>query len=424
MHTYSYHQRWLRTMVPTGKRILLIAPEAAEPLFAALQPAQGSMLLATAALLTQLPEQTTFDTIITQADFLTQTEHPLSNIALLERLFHAQTRWICLRRRTIASIARRTRMPHSGNLSQTAYHALIAAGGYELCMTSYGPFITHQNGLATMSNGIIAATPGLRILSQEMAYIIRQQPRRNIPTEPSVSIIMPCRNEAGSVAQAIARMPRLAPHTELIAIEGNSTDDTRQALYKAATTRTDITIHVMVQSGSGKQNAVVEAAAQARGDIIIIFDGDMTLAPEDLVHFYRPLKEGRADCTNGSRLLLPMRPGAMRWPNWCANILIARLMSWPLGQRVTDTLCGTKAVWRTDYEESLRAPVSFWKLDPFGDFAFLLSCSAQSGKILDIPTTYYSRIYGRPLQGSFRYGLRLWRIGIYALIIRFFRPNP
>lgn len=426
--TYAdrYRIRWMRTMVPLQMRIAWInCPH--EDLFNALEPAVGSIMIVLPTIdeaetlnnqLQAVPDTPTFDIIITESDFLTTTQHPLARIALINRLFHEHTRWICYRTHGIGRLFKRTL-----TLSQAAYHALIAAAGYDRITQSFSGITTRGGIAADIINGIVAATPGLRIFSTEMAYILRQQPQRPLDTKPSVSIIMPCRNESGSIAHAVARMPQLGSHTELIAIEGNSSDNTLEQLSITQAATTHITMHVMVQTGKGKQNAVVEACARAQGAIIIIFDGDMTLAPEDLRFFYEAIATGRADCANGSRLYLPMQSDAMRWPNWCANLLIARLMSWPLGQKVSDTLCGTKAFWRIDYEKSLIACKHVWDLDPFGDFAFLLSCSSLGGKILDIPITYYNRIYGRPLQGSFWYGLQLWRIGMYALIIRFVRPH-
>jgi len=231
----------------------------------------------------------------------------------------------------------------------------------------------------------------------------------------SVSIIIPCRNEAGTIAQIVDRMPQMGSFTELIFIEGHSQDGTLETLHRVATARSDKRIRILQQTGIGKRNATVEGCDAAQGDIIMIFDADMTVDPEALPLFYTAIAEGWGRLINGTRLRLPMERKAMQWLNWIANHGFAWIFSWILKQKLTDTLCGTKVFWRTDYETMIQNS-TFWKTDPFGDFALLLGIAQLGGTIYEVPVSYRARRYGRTQIRRFYHGvillgltLRAWR---------------
>ena len=87
---------------------------------------------------------------------------------------------------------------------------------------------------------------------------------------------------------------------------------------------------------------------------------------------------------NGSRLVYPMEGKAMRFLNLLANKFFALLFSWLLGQQVRDTLCGTKVLWREDYERIAANRAYFGDFDPFGDFDLLFGAARLNLRIVDI----------------------------------------
>ena len=89
---------------------------------------------------------------------------------------------------------------------------------------------------------------------------------------------------------------------------------------------------------------------EARNDVLMILDGDLSVRPEDLPKFYRPLAEGQAELVNGSRLVYDVEPGAMRFLNMLGNKFFWRAVPGDHRQPVKDTLCGTKVLRRRDYE--------------------------------------------------------------------------
>lgn len=312
-------------------------------------------------------------------------------------------------------------------VSHRALRLTLEAAGCEIITTEYS--LTRGMAFAGMAwlNAIVSRIPFMRTICHYELFIARLRgvvDKRDVL--PSVSIIMPCKNEAGTIEQAILRMPALGAFTEIICVEGHSRDNTLQELHRVRERVSHINMEVMQQSGKGKKNAVIEGCTRAKGDVLIIFDSDMTVMPEDMQHFYNMLVLGYADLVNGSRLLFPLEKHAMRVSNFIANHLFAGVISWSgiLGQHVSDTLCGTKVCWRRDYERSRSEHAWLWQLDPFGDFSWIFGIAMLGGKIQDLPVRYYARTYGRPLQGSFRYGIQLVAILCRIGLVRILRYVP
>jgi hypothetical protein len=88
--------------------------------------------------------------------------------------------------------------------------------------------------------------------------------------------------------------------------------------------------------------------------------------------------------------------------------------TWLLGERLKDTLCGTKVMFREDYLALVRNRAYFGDFDPFGDFDLLFGASKMNLKIIEVPVRYRNRQYGETKIHRFRHGLLLLRMVIYA----------
>jgi len=227
------------------------------------------------------------------------------------------------------------------------------------------------------------------------------------PAEPSVSVVVPARNEAGTVRELLRRLPAIAADQEVLFVEGHSRDDTYQVLQAEIGAPSQWRCRLLRQTGEGKGDAVREGFAQARGDILMILDADLTVPPEDLSRFYEVLVQGRGEVANGVRLVYPMEGEAMRFFNLVGNKLFSLAFSWLIGQSIKDTLCGTKALWKTDYEVIADQRAYFGKMDPFGDFDLLLGAARQSLKIVDVPIRYRRRKYGTTNISRWKHGMAL-----------------
>jgi hypothetical protein len=160
--------------------------------------------------------------------------------------------------------------------------------------------------------------PPLAWLCLTVFSLARPVPARN-RAAPTVSVIIPARNEAGNIEAAVLRTPAMGGGTELIFVEGNSRDHTWAEIQRVAQAYPERRIKIMQQPGRGKGDAVRVGFAAATGDILMILDADLTMPPEELPKFYQAIAERRAEFANGCRLVYPMEEGAMQFLNLCAN---------------------------------------------------------------------------------------------------------
>ncbi len=232
---------------------------------------------------------------------------------------------------------------------------------------------------------------------------------------PSVSIVVPARNEAGNIDSIVARIPQMGPQDEIIFIEGNSTDDTWQAI-QAVQQRYGATRRILVgqQSGKGKGDAVRKGFGMATQDILMILDADMTVPPEDLPKFYNAIKDNKGEFINGSRLVYPMEKEAMRFFNLIGNKFFALGFSFVLGQRYKDTLCGTKVLSRANYLKLSANRSYFGDFDPFGDFDLIFGAARMGLKIVEVPIAYRERVYGSTNISRWRHGAILLAMLVFA----------
>lgn len=230
----------------------------------------------------------------------------------------------------------------------------------------------------------------------------------------SVSVICPCRNEAGNVEPLIDRLPLMGGATELIFVEGGSKDETRQVIERNLDRRHDISISLVEQPGRGKGDAVRVGMAAAENDVVMILDGDLSVAPEYLPKFHQAVVERRGELVNGSRLVYDLEPGAMRFLNVLGNKAFTVAFRSITGQHVKDTLCGTKALTRANYDEIAQNRSYFGDFDPFGDFDLLFGATRLGLKVVDLPVHYRSRTYGATNISRWRHGLLLLRMSVFA----------
>lgn len=295
---------------------------------------------------------------------------------------------------------------------------LAAITGFEPVKQGYWMLCPVRIPLLTpLANRILAHLPGLRRLDLVHYLVARPEPAPSPPRPLSCSVVVPCRNEVGNIPETVARIPPMGAHTEILFVDGDSTDGTPQAIEEAmAAHRGTRDIRLIRQvPATGKGDAVRRGFDAATGDVVMILDGDLSVMPEDLPKFYLVLAEGRGEFVNGSRLVYPMEGQAMRFLNLVANKIFGSLFSWLLEQRIRDTLCGTKALLRRDYQRIAANRAVFGGLDPFGDFDLLLGAAKLTLKIVEIPVRYHERTYGQTKIRRFYHGWQLLKMFLIAL---------
>jgi SAM-dependent methyltransferase len=263
---------------------------------------------------------------------------------------------------------------------------LLQLNGFEVVHSTRRTFIPKRIPLvAPLVNLLAAQTPGLRRLGMTDFLIARPaMPAR----EYSVSVIVPSYNEADNIAACVRRVPHMGRHTEVIVVDDGSQDGTAQRVKPELNCQVEVRC-ISYQPNRGKLHAVQTGCAAARGDILMLLDADMTVPPEDLPCFYRPLAAGTTDFVNGTRMIYPRGEGSMKRQNYYGNKLFAALVRWLTGVRLSDTLCGTKAFFREDYRHYAMG------YDPWGDFDLLFGAAQRASKILEVPIHYEERRAGR-----------------------------
>jgi len=261
-------------------------------------------------------------------------------------------------------------------------------------------------------NKFLANLPGINSL--DLIQFITARPIYSEPKEFSVTIVVPARNEKGNMENAIKRTPKFGTHQEFIFIEGNSSDGTYEEMLRVQHAYPEVDMKVMKQTGKGKGNAVREAFDVATCDILMILDADLTTPPEDMPKFYEALRNNKGEFINGCRLVYPMEGEAMRFLNYLGNKFFGWFFSFILGQRLKDTLCGTKVLFREDYKKIIANRHYFGDFDPFGDFDLLFGAAKLNLKITEVIVRYRDREYGSTQISRFTHGWLLIKMSLFA----------
>jgi hypothetical protein len=296
---------------------------------------------------------------------------------------------------------------------------LARLGGFELVRLRpvvYLPW--HFFGVGSLVNAVLPAVPGFRWLSFATVAVLR--PAVDAGQErPSLTVVIAARNERGNIENALRRLPDFRAPTEVIFVEGHSTDGTWEEIQRVRPLfdgRNGLRVKALQQQGRGKADAVRLGFSNASGDLLTILDADLTMPPESLTRFYDAYCRGVADFVNGTRLVYPMEGDAMRFLNRLGNVFFAKLLSYVLDVPLGDSLCGTKLLTRRDYERFVQWRRDFGDFDPFGDFELLFPAAVLGTGIIDIPVYYRARTYGTTNIRRFRDGAMLFRMAWTGLL--------
>lgn len=269
---------------------------------------------------------------------------------------------------------------------------------------------------SAIGNRVLAKLPVVKEVALVDYFVARAEPEHEPEKLPTVSVICPCRNEKGNIREAVARTPVMGAGTELIFVDGNSTDGTVEEIEAVIREyQGPLTLRLIPQGdGKGKGDAVRKGFAAAHNDVLMILDSDLTVPPEDLPKFYQALVQQKGEFINGVRLVYPMEGEAMRFLNLLGNKFFSLALSWVLEQPIKDSLCGTKVLYRHDYERIAAHRAYFGDFDPFGDFDLLFGAARLNMRIVDLPVRYRARTYGETKIDRFAHGWLLLKMTAFG----------
>lgn len=266
-----------------------------------------------------------------------------------------------------------------------------------------------------LANRFLAKLPGLRHLCLVQVIVARQQPKP-VSENWSCSVIIPCRNELGNIEDCVRRTPVMGSKTELIFVDGNSTDGTVEKIHEFVGEKGKKSVSLILQgNGKGKADAVRKGFARATGDVLMILDADLTVDPEELPRFWEILTQRKGEMVMGSRLIYPMESQAMRTLNYFGNKTFSMMFTWLLEQHIKDTLCGTKVLTQANYKKIEAGRSYFGDFDPFGDFDLIFGAAKLNLKIVEIPIHYRDRTYGDTKISRWTHGWLLLKMCFFAL---------
>jgi len=159
------------------------------------------------------------------------------------------------------------------------------------------------------------------------------EPRRR--EEPRVAVLIPCFNEASTIADVVTEFRAVLPTAEIYVFDNNSTD---RSLAEAA----GVNAHIFREPSQGKGHVLQAMFRTVDADVYLLVDGDRTYSAQDARSLLEPIVNGRADMVVGSRL----HPDAVsdfntlhRWGNRFFRFLVKLLF----GITVSDLLSGYRA---------------------------------------------------------------------------------
>ncbi len=286
---------------------------------------------------------------------------------------------------------------HIINLAQTSGFEFIHSHTKQII-----PF--HGFGIIAFINKFLEM-----VLSKFNLGIIQYIIFKNIPDKPFLNkrtLIVPAKNEEGNIEILFKELSKLNLH-EIIFSVGKSKDNTLQVINECKNKYNDLNIVVHEQSQDGKANSIWEAFDFVTGEVVAILDSDLSVEPMELENFYTIIDNNYADFVNGSRLIYPMEKESMRTINFIGNRIFQFIVSFIIGIRLSDSLCGTK-VFKKEFIDS----IYWWQkefslLDPFCDFDLIFTAAITGEKIVEYPIHYKSRIYGSTQISRFKDGFKL-----------------
>lgn len=308
-------------------------------------------------------------------------------------------------------------MPEQNWLTETDLRGLLLLSGFEWLrvyrVVIFPKWIPLLSGFL---NRFVARLPLLNKLCMTNVVVARPAPQHLDPGSVSVSVVVPCKNERENIESAVERIPDMGKHTEIIFCDDKSTDGTSDEVRRMQRKFPGRDIKLVDGPGICKSENVWTGFENAKGDVLMILDADLAVMPEELPNFFQAIIEGRGEFVNGSRMVYPMQKMAMKFANVLGNKIFSLVFSYLLDQRIKDTLCGTKALWRSDWKR-MKPMLDSWGTDRWGDYKLLFSAAKLHLRIIDLPVHYQERVYGATkMVRVFRNGLTMLRMCMVAFI--------
>jgi glycosyltransferase involved in cell wall biosynthesis len=211
-----------------------------------------------------------------------------------------------------------------------------------------------------------------------------------------VSVIIPTLNEAGNILEAVTNIQKeLEYPKEIIVVDGNSTDGTIEIVKDTNFCK------LIIEPRRGYGLALKTGMKNAKGNIIVMVDGDGTYEVRHINRLLAKMIENDADMVLATRMYDPNK--AMGLTNFIGNKIITFCFDFFYSQFLSDTQSGFRAISHSAIEKvNLKE----------GDMAFatemLVKFAKEGFKMVEVPTVYKSRKYGKTKLRKFKSGIEIF----------------
>ncbi len=197
-----------------------------------------------------------------------------------------------------------------------------------------------------------------------------------------VSVVIPTLNEAGNIKEAIDVLDReLSFPKEIIIVDGNSTDGTLDIVRH-------MNCRVIVEPRRGYGLALRRGIMEAKGDVVIMVDGDGTYEFKHVNRLLERMMQEDAELCMATRMFDPDK--AMGLFNFVGNKIITFCFNMVYKQALSDTQSGFRAISHAAIEK-----VKFEETDMAFATEMLILFAKKGFKMVEIPSSYKLRKYGK-----------------------------
>jgi glycosyltransferase involved in cell wall biosynthesis len=230
----------------------------------------------------------------------------------------------------------------------------------------------------------------------------RIQPRRTPFVDPLLSVVMPVYNERATVEEIVDRVLAVPLRVELIAVDDDSTDGSREILEKLSRERG---FRVLSQPrNQGKGAAVRRGIEAATGDVIVVQDADLEYSPEEYPDLLDLIVRGKADAVYGSRFI--GRHRCFLFTHYLANLFLNLVTNILYNTTMTDMETCLKAV-RADVLKDLGLKSDRFGIEP----EITAKLFKRGARVYEVPITYEGRDYSEGKKITWKDGFpALWTL--------------
>jgi glycosyltransferase involved in cell wall biosynthesis len=237
----------------------------------------------------------------------------------------------------------------------------------------------------------------------------------------SLAAIVPMKNEKGNVELMVNSAVKFKSLSEIIFIDGSSTDGTYEALLNCIKNENDTRIKVLKQTKPlGKFNAIKQCINQIKSENVLIWDGDNTIPENDIkniVRLFFQLSKFEKVVVIANRINSAKEAKSFRFFNLIGNHAIAILMKPVLKDNIPDVLSGAKIFPKYILNED-NICLKLNSMDNFGDLTLLSNCNKFGIKIYSVECSYRTRFYGESKISRWNGGLNMFRVIFHIYLHR------